>query len=125
MSEEIHDASKTVPQALVLTMGINGALGFASLVALMFCMGDVTAALEAIDTLGFAYLEIFSQAVKSSGGAAAMSSLIVVLGICATVGTVAASTRLLWAFARDRAVPCSHRLAKVRYSNLRRWIEFD
>ena len=113
MSEEIQNASVAVPRAIILTMGINGSLGFGMLVALMFCIGDVTAALEAVETLGFAYLEIFAQAVPSPGGAAAMSTIIIVLGICCTVGTVAASTRLLWAFARDRSVPFSKRLATV------------
>ena len=118
MSEEIQNASMAVPQALVLTMGINGALGWAMLIALMFCIGDIQAALDAEDTIGYPFIEIFQQAVSSTAGTAVMTSIVVIMAICATVGTVAASTRLLWAFARDQGVPFSNLLAKVRN---RRW----
>lgn len=111
MSEEIQNASTAVPQALLLSIGINGALGFSMLIATMFCLGDFNAALNSAS--GYAYIEIFQQAVGSAGGAAAMSSVIAALAICATVGTFAAATRLLWAFARDNGVPFAHFVGKV------------
>lgn len=41
MSEEIQDASRAVPQALVLTMGINGSLGFAMVLGVASTMGNL------------------------------------------------------------------------------------
>ncbi|KAI9711309.1 MAG: hypothetical protein M1820_002296, partial [Bogoriella megaspora] len=69
MSEEIQHASIAVPQALMYSVIINGTLGFAMTIALMFCIGDIQAALDAQSTIGFPYLEIFFQAVKSTWGA--------------------------------------------------------
>ena len=113
MSEEIHNASTIVPQALMLSLLINGILGFAMILALMFCIGDVETALDAQKTLGYPFLEIFLQAVNSTAGACIMASLIVFLGICSTVGDFAASSRMLWSFSRDRGTPLWNTLSKV------------
>ncbi|KAL2037449.1 hypothetical protein N7G274_009729 [Stereocaulon virgatum] len=105
MSEEIQRASVVVPQALMLSLVINGVLGFAMILALMLCIGDVEAALGAIKTLGYPFLEIFVQAVNSVTGACLMAGLIVALGICSTVGGFAAASRMLWSLSRDRGTP--------------------
>ena len=113
MSEEIQRASVVVPQALMLSLLINGILGFAMMLALMFCIGDIEAALNAELTLGYPFLEIFLQAVQSVAGTCLMTSLVIFIGICSTVGDFAASSRMLWSFARDRGTPFSKTLAKV------------
>lgn len=41
MSEEIENAARNVPKAIVTTMLLNGATGFAMVLAVMFCLGDV------------------------------------------------------------------------------------
>ena len=116
MSEEIQRASIFVPQALMLSLLINGVLGFAMALALMFCIGDVSAALEAEATLGYAFLEIFLQAVESVAGACLMASVIVIMGVCSVVGCFAASSRMLWSFSRDHGTPYWKVLSKVRCS---------
>ena len=102
ISEEIQRASTVLPQALMLSLVINEVLGFAIVLALMFCIGNVDAALGATETLGYPFLEIFLQAVNSVTGACLMAGLVVVLGICSTVGDFAAASRMLWSFSRDR-----------------------
>ena len=114
MSEEIKRASTVVPQALMLSLLINGVLGFAMVLALMFCIGDVSAALKAQETLDYPYLEIFLQAVNSLPGACLMAGVVIFLGICSTVGDFAASSRMLWSFSRDDGTPYSKYLSKVR-----------
>ena len=113
MSEEIQGASLAVPRALMLSLLINGVLGFAMILALMFCIGDLKAALESQETLGYPFLEIFVQAVKSKVGATLMASIIIALGICSTVGDFAASSRMLWSFSRDHGTPGWRVLVKV------------
>lgn len=113
MSEEIRNAQIIVPQALMLSLLINGVLGFAMVIALMFCLGDIQAALDAQQTLGYSFLEIFLQAVDSRVGVTVMTVIIVVMGVCSTVGCFAASSRMLWSFSRDRGVPYSKTLLKV------------
>ena len=103
MAEEIQDAALTVPRAIIFSIVLNGMMGFGIALALLFCIGDIDAALTT--PTGFPFIEIFDQAVQSRTGAAIMTSIIITLSLCATVGIVASSSRQLWAFSRDRAVP--------------------
>ena len=92
---------------------INGILGFAIVLALMFCIGDIEAALDAQETLGFPAFEIFLQAVNSTTGASIMAGIVLALGISGSVGAFAAASRMLWSFSRDRGTPFSKTLSKV------------
>ena len=42
MSEEIENADVNVPRAIFTTMILNGATGFAIMIAVLFCLGDIT-----------------------------------------------------------------------------------
>lgn len=42
MSEEIENADVNVPWAIFTTMILNGATGFAIMIAVLFCLGDIT-----------------------------------------------------------------------------------
>lgn len=90
---------------------LNGFLGFGMLLAVLFCLGDVDAALQT--PTGFPFVEIFQQAVGTVGGATAMTTIVVALGICGTIGFLASSSRMTWAFARDRGLPGWAQLSKV------------
>ena len=55
MSEEIENAALNVPRAILTTMILNGATGFAMVIAVLFCLGDpekVLVRLQAIIYLG-------------------------------------------------------------------------
>ena len=111
MCEEIKNASTIVPYALLASIGINGTLGLAMLIAILFSIGDIKTALETPTT--FPFMEIFLQAVRSTGGATAMSSVILMMMILATLAVLAAASRITWAFARDNGLPFSSYLARV------------
>lgn len=111
MAEEIQNASKVVPKAIMTSILLNGMMGLGMCLTLLFVIGDVEAALKT--ETGFPFIEIFYQAVQSLPGAAIMTSLIVLLSLCATVGIVASASRQLWAFSRDRAVPGWRYLQRV------------
>ena len=113
MSEEIQNASTLVPQALVSSIIINGFLGLAMVIAVLFCIGDVDNALAAKNTLGFPVLEIFLQATSSRVGSCLMGVIVAILGICSTVAALATASRMLWSFSRDRGIPFSSTFAKV------------
>lgn len=40
MSEEIENASWNVPRAIITTMVLNGAMGWAMVITALFCLGD-------------------------------------------------------------------------------------
>ncbi|KAI4112802.1 MAG: hypothetical protein LQ345_006102 [Seirophora villosa] len=108
---EISNASLNVPRSMLASVMLNGTLGFAMLIAVLFCLGDIE---EVIETnTGYPFMAIFQNATQSAGGAAAMASVVVTLGICATIAFLASSSRMTWSFARDRGLPLSKYLGKV------------
>ncbi|OAP59078.1 hypothetical protein AYL99_06376 [Fonsecaea erecta] len=111
MSEEIKNASTVVPHSLVASIGLNGLMGFAMLIAILFCIGDIDNALST--PTGFPFIEIFKQAVKSNGGATALTSIVLSLMIFATIAVLAAASRMTWAFARDNGLPGSRFISRV------------
>ncbi|KAK5527261.1 hypothetical protein LTR07_001033 [Exophiala xenobiotica] len=111
MSEEIINASTVVPNALVASIGLNGAMGFSMLIAILFCIGDIESALTT--PTGFPFIEIFRQAVNTNAGATAMSAVVLSLMIFATIAVLAAASRMMWAFARDNGLPGSRFISQV------------
>ncbi|KAI9881205.1 MAG: hypothetical protein M1830_007183 [Pleopsidium flavum] len=103
MSEEIQNASTVVPRSMITSIALNGALGFGMLIAVLFCVGDIDAVLHT--PTGYPFMEIFLQATKSTGGSTVMATIVTILGICATIGFLASSSRMTWSFARDRGLP--------------------
>ena len=113
MAEEVKNASRVVPRAIQISVLLNGTLGLAMLVAYLFCLGNLDDVIESSASLGYAYLYVFLKGTGSAGGAAAMAMIIWVLGVCCLVGLMAATSRQLWSFARDNAVPFSAQVIKV------------
>ena len=111
MSEEIQRASVIVPRSIMLTLVINGCMGFGMVIAVLFCMGDIEAALES--PTGFPFIEIFLRATNSVSGATVMVCIVTVLAMCANVGFLASASRMMWSFARDRGLPGWRTLSKV------------
>ncbi|KAA8612366.1 GABA permease [Pyrenophora tritici-repentis] len=113
MAEEVKDASRVVPRAILISVFLNGALGLAMMVAYLFCIGNLQDVLENSVTLGYAYLYVFLKGTGSPGGAMTMALLMWFLGVCCLVGLMAATSRQMWSFARDNAVPFSSQVTKV------------
>lgn len=111
MSEETRNAATTIPKVLLLTIGINGALSFGFLIAVLYSIGNVNKALNT--PTGYPIIEIFYQATKSKAAASAMESAIIIVACCAIFGTLASVSRLTWAFARDGGMPFSKFFAHV------------
>jgi choline transport protein len=105
MSEEIRNAALVIPRSLLTGLAINGALGFAMVIVVLYCLAawDLDAALA--ENPAYPFMAIFRHAVGSTAGAAAMSSLMVIMCFTATTGCIASTSRLYWAFARDRGLP--------------------
>ena len=103
MAEEIKGASLVVPRSIMISAALNGALGFAILLTVLFFVGNIDEALNSPTT--FPFMSIIHQATQSTGGTAIMASIVVVMEICAVMAGLASSSRMFWAFCRDRAVP--------------------
>ena len=59
MSEEVRNSATTIPKIVMWTIVINGALAFAMLLALLFCIGSVEDALNS--PTGYPIIAIFKQ----------------------------------------------------------------
>jgi choline transport protein len=112
LSEEIQNAQIVVPRSIMTGIAINGTLGFAMILTVLFRIGDVDAVLA--ENPAFPFMAIFHQAVQSRAGAAVMASIVMLLTISANVGFSASTSRICWAFARDRGLPGWRLLSKVR-----------
>lgn len=111
MSEEIQNPSINVPRAMITSITLNAFLGFGMLIAVLLCLGDIE---DAIQTpTGYPFMEIFLQATNSVAGSTAMAAIVTALGVCATIGFVASSSRMTWSFARDRGLPFWKQLSRV------------
>lgn len=72
LAEEIEDASTVVPRSMLASVTLNGSLGFAMVIATLFCLRDVEAALSS--PTGFPFIEVFLDATESRVGTTAMVS---------------------------------------------------
>jgi choline transport protein len=114
MSEELQDASYTLPRAMIATGIFNGALGLAMLIAFCFCLGDVPKVMEApVTSLGFPFIQVFANATDSVSGATMMTSILIVLSSFCCITNIATASRQLFAFARDKGLPFSSFFAYV------------
>ncbi len=95
-------------------IAINGSLGFVMITTVLLRLGDVDAVLA--ENPSFPFIAIFHQAVQSRAGAAVMASIVMVLTISANVGFSASTSRICWAFARDKGLPGWRLLSKARLS---------
>ena len=112
MSEEIKDASRTLPLAMMWTAVLNGSLGFVMLVTFCFCLGDIETILSNPDIMPF--VQTFYIATNSHAGTSVMTAILIVLTTCGCISNVATASRQMFAFARDRGLPFSGFLAEVR-----------
>ncbi|KAA8616875.1 PotE Amino acid transporter [Pyrenophora tritici-repentis] len=111
LSEEIQNAQIIVPRSIMTGIAINGSLGFGMILTVLFRMGDLDAVLE--ENPAFPFMAIFHRAVQSRSGAAVMASIVMVLTISANVGFSASTSRICWAFARDKGIPGWRTLSRV------------
>jgi choline transport protein len=110
MAEEIKDAGKTVPRAMIGAYLMNGSLGIVFLISYVFMITDVDAALS--DVTGYPHMWVFAQAV-GPGGVVALNAIPTVLIFAGTLTFNLSTSRQTWAFARDRGLPFSDWISHI------------
>ena len=108
MAEEVQNAAMNVPRAMFFTIFINGALGFAAYIFILYCFGnpDKTFTFK----YGLPFVEIFYNATQSKAGTTAVISLLI-----ATFAFLASASRQAWAFSRDNGLPLSRLFKRISY----------
>jgi choline transport protein len=111
MAEEVQNAAINVPRAMFFTIFINGALGFAMYIVILFCIGNPETTLGT--STGWPFIEIFYTATQSKAGTTVLTSLLIAMYVFATFGFLASASRQAWAFARDYGLPFSSLFSRV------------
>ncbi len=112
MSEEVKNAAIVVPRSMILSVLVNGVLGFGILIAMVFCLGNIEK-ISSTPPTQYPFMAVFAQAAGSSSGGAGMVAVILFMFICATTTALASSSRMTWSFARDRGLPFPDHLTRV------------
>ncbi|KAI9925518.1 hypothetical protein ASPWEDRAFT_543025 [Aspergillus wentii DTO 134E9] len=111
MTEEMKSASKEAPKAIILSVVLGAVTGFAFLLTLCFCIGDIEE--TAATTTGVPVIQIFYDSTGSKAGTCILSSMIAVIVIVAGNNLLAEGSRSVYAFARDQGLPFSKVFSKV------------
>ncbi|KAL1597332.1 hypothetical protein SLS60_008916 [Paraconiothyrium brasiliense] len=97
--------------AIAITLTIAFVTGLTYLIGLMFSVQDYSAL--ATTNTGLPLAELFRQATQSAGGAFGLTFILfIALGPC-VISSQLSTSRVLWAFARDGAMPWSKTWARV------------
>jgi amino acid transporter len=104
ISEEIQDASTSVPRSMFWSFVINSSLGLLLIIAYLFAMPSVDDAVN--DPSGFPFLYVFQQAMATSGTNAVTTILLFIL-FWSNIAFNASTARQTWSFARDKGLPFS------------------
>jgi amino acid transporter len=105
MCEEVRQPATQVPKAMVGALILNWLCGIIFLIPLMFVLPPL------LDVIGDPYGQplpfILRSAIGNEGGAFALAVPILVLAVFCGVACTTASSRAIWAFSRDGAIPGS------------------
>jgi amino acid transporter len=111
MSEEVKSPATQVPKAMVGATIMNTILGLIFLIPLVFVLPDISAFLA--DPYAQPVPVILRSAIGNEAGAFILTVPIVLLGVLCGVACTTATSRCVWAFARDGAMPASNWLKKI------------
>ncbi|KAK7408836.1 hypothetical protein QQX98_009022 [Neonectria punicea] len=109
MCEEVQRPAEQVPKAMVATIFINTFAGLLFLIPLLFVLPDIQILINTAQPMPV----ILKSAVGSAGGAFGLVFPLMVLAIICGIGCTTATSRCVWAFSRDGAVPGSQIWMKV------------
>ena len=112
MSEEIKNAAVIVPRSIIVSILLNGVLGFGMLIAVLFSLDNVDKVVST-PPVQYPFMAVFVEATGSVGGSSAMIATVTALDLFAAFAVVASSSGMYWAFARDRGLPFWRTLSKV------------
>ncbi|CAI6095888.1 unnamed protein product [Clonostachys chloroleuca] len=110
IAEEMKDAHRTAPKAMILSMVLSSITSIASAIIIGFCCGNW----EDYMTTDIPYISWFVDTLDSiAGGIAFLTIIIVLLNFLIVVGVNTAVSRLAWGMARDNALPFSRIFVKI------------
>lgn len=111
MTEEMKSASKEAPKAIIMSVILGAVTGFAFLLTLCFCIGDINETQNT--TTGVPVIHIMYDSTGSKAGTCVLSGMIAIIVIVAGNNILAEGSRSIYAFARDHGLPFSNLFSRV------------
>lgn len=111
LAEEVSNPAVNIPKAIIGAMLINGSVGFAMMVTILYCLGDVDSVLNS--KTAFPFIQIFFNSVGNIAGATVMAAVVLALTWACSIGITTTASRMTWSFARDNGLPMSRYLSRV------------
>ncbi|KAM0425581.1 hypothetical protein ACHAPT_009112 [Fusarium lateritium] len=111
IAEEMQDAPRTAPRAMILSMVLSGVTSLFGALVMAFCCGDW----ERLMTYDIPFVQWFIETLNNSmaGGIVLLTIVMLLLNFLIVVSINTAGSRLAWGMARDNAFPFSDVFAKV------------
>ena len=100
MSEEVQDASKTIPPTIIWGMWSNAILVIIMGITFIFTIGDAQKVL--ITPIGVPFIQVFLNNTGSYAATNIMTVIIAITLVSACFSEVATASRQIWSFARDK-----------------------
>jgi amino acid transporter len=113
MAEELKDASRQLPKAMIATAIVNYILGFLMTVAFIAVLGDINQDISS--PTGLPYVQVIWNATESATATMVMVAFIIFFFIFCAVNQNTTSSRQLYAFARDGGLPFSAWVSYVSF----------
>ena len=114
LAEELKDASRQLPKAMLGTAGVNYLLGFAMLVAFIAVVGNVDQVLAT--ATGQPWIQVLWNATQSRNATLTITFFVVFFFLFSAVNSNTTSSRQLYAFSRDGGLPFSSWISYVSLS---------
>nr|OQO24140.1 hypothetical protein B0A51_08983 [Rachicladosporium sp. CCFEE 5018] len=102
LSEETHNASRSAPYGVLMSVGVSALFGFFLILCLLFSIHDFDA------TVGSEYLQPVLQIlldIFGENGAIALFTLIIVCVWHCGLFSITSNSRMFFSFSRDRGIP--------------------
>lgn len=92
-----------VPRSMIFSVLLNGVLSFPMLVCVLYFAGD----LAEVTASGsqFPFVGTLMNAIRQTGPVTVLAIVPIILGGCVTIAALASTSRLMWSFAREQALP--------------------
>lgn len=105
LAEELKDASRQLPKAMLCMALTNYFLGFVMLLAFVFVVGNVEEVLAS--PIGQPFIQVIWNVTQSRGPTVALVAIIIFFFLFTAVNVNTTASRQIWAFARDGGLPFS------------------
>ncbi|KAK9797842.1 hypothetical protein WJX73_009227 [Symbiochloris irregularis] len=111
LSEEMKGANSAAPRAMIWSIIASSTIGGVFLVAVLFCIQDSDALFYSSATNGYALGQMFFDVFHARFGSGMWSVPVLVIctvaGIMTTIACITCASRMMFSFARSKALPFS------------------